>query len=297
MNDRANDACAAEPAICVTVLAHDEERRIATCLNSLPLDDANVAVHVVVNGSTDATADIASAIAEQHTNVKVHIFSEGGKARSWNRFVFEELSRFHNAHIFVDGDAEILPGSVAALASTLVNEPTANAASALPMNGRKAEHYQHQMRREHGLFGDLYALQGSFLARMKEEGIRLPDDVIGDDGLICAMAKTDLCDETHWQDPRVAICESAGFLCAPVSLLSPLSWRMQYRRMINYSVRHFQNRMISQIMRQQGPKGLPRLLSTLYASQLPSMRPRSNPQLALFDRIALKRMERAAKQG
>ncbi len=279
--------------ICIAVLAHNEAARIATCLNSLPLNDPDVAIHVVVNGSTDATASIASDIASKASNVRVHIFEEGGKARSWNRFLFDELTAFHATHVFVDGDAEVVPGSIAALKATLEAQPGANAASALPMNGRKAAYYQQAMREEHGMFGDLYALRGHFLSRMKAANIRLPDDVIGDDGLICAMAKTDLADESRWRNQRVAICEGAGFLCAPVRLLSPASWHMQYRRMINYSVRHFQNAMISRIMCDAGPKGLPRQLSDIYRRELSALQPRSSPALFWFDRLALRRMARA----
>lgn len=284
-----------KPSICIAVLAHNEEARIAACLNSLPLGEKDVAIHVLVNGSNDATAAIAGGVAAAARNVTVHIFREGGKARSWNRFLFDELDGFHETHIFVDGDAEIVPGSIEALKLALKAKPRANAASGLPMNGRKMAYYQQAMRREHGLFGDLYAVRGDFLQRMKQGYIRLPDDVIGDDGLICAMAKTDLGDESQWNDYRVAVCDAAGFLCAPVSALSPVSWRMQYRRMINYSVRHYQNAMISRIMRDTGPKGLPRLLSDIYRRELPGMQPRGRPELFWFDRLALKRMARAVE--
>lgn len=284
-----------KPSICIAVLAHNEEARIAACLNSLPLGEKDVSIHVLVNGSNDATAAIAGGVAAAARNVTVHIFREGGKARSWNRFLFDELDGFHETHIFVDGDAEIVPGSIEALKLALKAKPRANAASGLPMNGRKMAYYQQAMRREHGLFGDLYAVRGDFLQRMKQGYIRLPDDVIGDDGLICAMAKTDLGDESQWNDYRVAVCDAAGFLCAPVSALSPVSWRMQYRRMINYSVRHYQNAMISRIMRDTGAKGLPRLLSDIYRRELPGMQPRGRPELFWFDRLALKRMARAVE--
>lgn len=286
-----------KPSICIAVLAHNEEARIAACLNSLPLGEKDVAIHVLVNGSTDATAAIAGGVAAAARNVRVHIYREGGKARSWNRFLFDDLNSFHETHIFVDGDAEITPGSIEALRQTLKQKPQANAASGLPMNGRKMAYYQQAMQREHGLFGDLYALRGNFLRRMKQGGIRLPDDVIGEDGLICAMAKTDLADESCWNNERVVVCEGAGFLCAPVSTLSPQSWRMQYRRMVNYSVRHYQNAMISRIMRDAGPKGLPRLLSEIYRRELPGMQPRGLPQLFWFDRLALKHMARAVEPG
>ena len=146
------------------------------------------------------------------------------------------------------------------------------------------------MRREHGLFGDLYALRGDFLARMKAKAIRLPDDLIGDDGLLAAMAKTDLANEDNWDDARIAVCQGAGFLCEPVQLFAPQSWRLQYRRMINYSMRHFQNRMISKIMRSVGPVGLPRQMSQLYKQELPRLASRALFPEYLFDRIALRRM-------
>ncbi|MCC6478886.1 MAG: glycosyltransferase, partial [Sphingomonadaceae bacterium] len=88
-----------KPPICIAVLAHNEEERIAACLNSLPLGDAQVAIHVIVNGSTDATAAIAGGVAAAARNVRAHIYSEGGKARSWNRFLFDDLKSFHETHI------------------------------------------------------------------------------------------------------------------------------------------------------------------------------------------------------
>lgn len=283
----------AMPPICITVLAHNEEARIARCLQSLPLWDIGVAVHVVVNGSSDATAEIASDIAATAPNVSVHIFEAGGKARSWNRFLFDTLEEFHRHHIFVDGDAEVIPGSIAVLARALDDNPSANAACGMPMNGRRMRAYQQQMRDEHGLFGDLYALRGEFLGRMKQAGLRLPDDLVGDDGLVAALAKTDLRSESDWDDRRVVLCEAAGFMCAPVGPFNPVSWRMQYRRMRNYSVRHYQNAMISKIMRDKGPSALPRAMADLYRRELPGCKPRSTLPEYWFDRVALKQMAAA----
>jgi hypothetical protein len=125
---------------------------------------------------------------------------------------------------------------------------------------------------------------------MRARGIRLPDDLIGDDGLIAALAATDLQDESHWNRARVAPCENAGFHCEPVKALHPRTWRMQYRRMINYSVRHFQNRIISDIMRGEGPERLPERLAMLYPAYLPRFRFRRSLKMAWFDYLALQRM-------
>lgn len=280
--------------ITIAVLAHNEERRIETCLDSLPLGRADCAIHVIVNGSSDRTADLARAIAAKTDNLTVHDWPEGGKARSWNRFVFDTLAGFSDCHVFVDGDAELAPGSIDALARTLAENGLANAASGLPLNGRAHEKYRADIIAERGLFGDLYAVSGDFLARMKAAGIRMPDDLINDDGLICALAKTDLGHESDWDDKRVEPCPDAGFFCEEVRLASPHTMRVQYKRMINYSVRHFQNAIMRSIMRGPGPAGMPRYLKDHYPEMLGGFSPRRSLMWWWFDRQALKRMADAA---
>lgn len=275
--------------VAIAVMAHNEEQRIARCLESLPLGEAGYDIHVVVNGTTDRTAQIARGFA----GVTVHDWEQGGKSRSWNRFVFDTPVPSARHFVFVDGDAQVQSGSISALVKRL-NEGGVNAASAFPGNGRRVEAYREEMRREHGLFGDLYALHGNFVARMREADIRLPDDLIGDDGLLCALAKTDLGNEDDWQDARVATVESAAFLCDPVRL-TPTDLLLQARRMRNYSLRHFQNRIVSDIMRGPGPTALPDRLASLYAHYLAQFRPRLDPRLWWFDRQALAAMARAAE--
>ena len=274
--------------VIVGVLAHNEERRIGACLASLPLDHPKLDVHVIVNGSQDRTSKIARQVGGER--VKVHDWPEGGKSRSWNRFVFDSNLGPAPCWIFVDGDAEVLPGSLDSLIQTFTAIPQANAVAAMPCNGRRVEAYRREMIRTHGLFGDLYALSGEFVERMRASQIRLPDDLIGDDGLLAAMAKTDLADESNWQDARVALCSNAGFLCEPVSLTSIASWYLQYRRMINYSQRYFQNKIISSIMRSVGPAGLPERLSKTYPHWIEGFHPRRSPKCWWFDHVALKRM-------
>lgn len=275
----------AAAGIVVCVLAHNEERRIARCLSSLPLGRDGVVVHVVVNGSSDRTAEIARSFP-----VTVHDWAQGGKARSWNRFVLDTPGLEGEAFVFVDGDAEVVPGSIEALARALADNPDANAASGLPANGRRAEAYRRELIATRGLFGDLYALSGRFVERLRASGLRLPEDLIGDDSLVGALAKTDLADESDWREERIVPCLEAGFLCEPTALTSPASLRGQYARMVNYSVRHFQNHIVSQIMRRAGPAGLPRRMAEIYPQWLPRFAPRRNPVWFWFDRMALARM-------
>src|SRR3546814_6943196 len=71
--------------------------------------------------------------------------------------------------------------------------------------------------------------------------------------------------------------------------------RIQYRRMINYSVRRYQNQIISRVMQNEGPTGLPARLAQLYSAHLPSFKIRPSPALAWFDYQALRRIRRAAE--
>ena len=277
--------------IAVGIFAHQEERRIGTCLASLPLDRADTVYHILVNGSTDSTAARARDIAAGRANVRVHDIAQGGKSRTWNHLIHDLLDGTDEAVILLDGDAQIAPGSIDALVAA-VGCNGINAAAGMPLNGRMAAHYRHLLSTDGGLFGDLYALSGHFVNRIRARRLRLPDDLIGDDGLVAAWAHTDLQTDAAWQRERVIACEEAGFLCEPVRLTNPASWRMQYRRMTNYSLRFFQNRIVSDIMGREGPDGLPRELRSLYAAWLPCFTPRSGPT-GFFDRKALARMRQA----
>ena len=272
--------------VVIAVLAYNEERRIGRCLASLPLGEAGFDVHVVVNGSHDQTATIARSFAE----VTVHEYTQGGKSRSWNRFMLDTPGVAGRHYVFVDGDAQVQGGSIAALVAAL-DASGANAASAFPGNGRRVEAYRETMRREHGLFGDLYALSGDFVHRLRQSDIRLPEDLIGDDGLIGALAKTDLGHLDDWKNDRVVTVEGAAFLCDPITM-SPADLTLQARRMRNYSVRHFQNLIITSILSGEGPGGLPKRTADLYPLYLPGFRPRRDPMAWWFDRQALKLMRR-----
>lgn len=279
--------------LAVLIFAHQEERRIGLCLGSMPLDRPDTLFHVLVNGTTDATVARAKAAAGGRTNVIVHDIPQGGKSRTWNHAVHTLLTGDEEAVIFMDGDAEIVAGSFDALVACLVAHPDANAAAGMPMNGRMAAAYRDGLRVEGGLFGDLYALSGRFVAEIQARGLRLPDDLIGDDGLVAAWAHTGLGRDAQWVHERVVMCDRAGFLAEQVSLARPSTWAMQYKRLINYSVRFYQNRIVSDIMAREGPDGLPARLSSLYPDWLPRWRPR--PGLTgWFDRKALSRMRKAA---
>jgi glycosyltransferase involved in cell wall biosynthesis len=280
--------------ISVGIFAHNEAHRIAASLHSLPLHREDIRFHLLVNGSSDSTAEIARSIAANHPSLIVHDLPQGGKSRTWNHYIHHLIRSDESHFVFMDGDATLTPNAIDALCASLDSFPMANAASGMPMNGRQHRKYQETLRRDRGLFGDLYALSAGFVQRIRDQGLHLPNDLIGDDGLIGAWARCDLRNEKDEDRMRIVPCEAAGFYCQPFSMQSPAAWRLQYKRMINYSVRHFQNRMISAIMRDNGPyggaAGLPEKMADLYPAWLGQMRARSHPKFWWFDHRALRRM-------
>jgi GT2 family glycosyltransferase len=78
--------------VAVAIFAHQEERRIAGCLGSLPLDRPDTIFHVLVKGTTDRTVARARAAAAGRAHVIVHDIAAGGKSRTWNHFVHHLLT-------------------------------------------------------------------------------------------------------------------------------------------------------------------------------------------------------------
>lgn len=275
----------------VAIFAHNEERRIAGCINSLPTTSDTFEFHLLVNGTNDATTDIARTMTAGLPNFHIHDLQFGGKARTWNHFVDAMFDHTASACLFVDGDVEVMPGSLEAMVSTLTTNIHANGVNAMPVTGRKREIYRAGILDDHGLFGALYGLRSGFLARLKATGIRLPNDLVGDDGLIGALAKTDLGPESDWDKTRIANCETAQFRFEETDWRVPTTWGLQFRRMINYSVRRYQNMIVTQIMRGPGPTALPAAMRETYPEywHLFDIRPKYAP----FDWLAKQRMRRS----
>ena len=277
----------------VAIFAHQEERRIAGCINSLPLSSDAFEFHLLVNGTTDRTAAIARSLTSTSPHFHIYDRPDGGKARTWNYFLDHLFDEAAPAVLFVDGDAEVMPGALAAMLETLDRNPGANGVNALPLAGRKQDSYSEQMLADHGLFGALYGLRGAFLKRLKASGVRLPIDLIGDDGLIAALAKTDLRNESHWDKTRIANCPDARFRFEETDWRVPATWGLQWRRLVNYSVRRYQNQIISGIMRGPGPSALPVTMRETYAAHIDSFDIRA--RYAPFDWLAKRRIARAIR--
>ncbi|MHB1354180.1 MAG: glycosyltransferase family 2 protein [Thiobacillus sp.] len=253
-----------KPAWPVAVFAHNEARNIVACLDSLQGGSQPIDCYVLANACSDGTEALVRDYAERLPNVHLVSIALGDKANAWNVFVHELAPAGAPYYFFIDGDVRATPGSLDALAQQLARHAGANGASALPCSGRGVEAFRRDMLKDRGVAGNLYALRGSFVARIRERGIAMPVGTIGEDALMGAMLKWDLRGDTRWDDSKVVVAEEAGFTFDSVSPWRSREWRKYFRRRVRYSVRAYQNRMLGRAIQPAGFEALPCHVRELY---------------------------------
>lgn len=250
----------------VAVFAHNEERNIERCLGSLHAAGCpqSATVAVLVNGSTDRTASIVTQYAKTRETVKLILISLGDKANAWNEFVHTHAPS-EGIVVFVDGDVVAAPGSIAALARALSENSTALIASAVPGSGRNRQAQVDSVLKEHGVQGNLYAVRAQFLQKIRSAGVRMPVGFVREDGLIGALAKWDLDPlGAPWNDTRVVPVRESRFLFDSIPMWSVRGWRQYFRRRVRYSLGHFENAMLGQVLKSAGPTAIPATVTELY---------------------------------
>lgn len=282
------------------VLAHNEERVIRACLDSIFASDPERAfeVFVMANGCSDRTEDIVRAYGGQRPEVHLVSIALGDKCNAWNVFVHETVPQFGldaEVYFFMDGDATATPGSFSAMARALEQHAAAHAASAVPVSGRNAARDAREIIDEHGLVANLYSLRGSFVKRLQQLGVRIPLKQEGDDGLIGALVKWDLEPRNVvFDDALIVPCADAGFAFEPMSLSRPADWIAYWKRAVRYGRRLYEFQLLGPKLKAEGLAGMPRDITELYrrADTLPLL---WNGPYTLSNWVALREMRRLGR--
>ncbi len=254
------------------VLAHNEEKHIVACLDSLfngepgqPLE-----VYVMANGCTDRTEELTRAYSARRPEVHLVSISLGDKCNAWNVFVHDIVPTRcpgRSVYFFMDGDARSTPGSLRVMASALAGESYAHAASAPPASGRNVAHDRQELVAQRGLVANLYALRGSFIPRLVADGVRLPLKLEGDDGLLGALIKWDLDPKNNQFDhQRIVPCPDAGFEFESVSPFSLSGLRGYWKRAVRYGRRRYEFELLGKELKGKGLQGMPSDITRIYAN-------------------------------
>lgn len=254
----------------VMVLAHNEEKHIKACLDSIfssgcphPLE-----AYVMANGCTDATEDVVREYGLRQPGAKLVSIALGDKCNAWNVFIHETVPTHcpdRSTYFFMDGDARSVPGSFDAMHRALQRESHAHAASAPPVSGRNAAHDRKELLTERGLVANLYALRAEFVWRLMDLGVRLPLKLEGDDGLLGALVKWDLDPKNKGFDhQRIVPCADAGFAFESFSPVSWATWRVYWKRAVRYGRRRYEFTILGRRLKAQGLAALPRDVTETY---------------------------------
>jgi glycosyltransferase involved in cell wall biosynthesis len=283
----------------VMVLAHNEEKRIKKCLDSIYAAEPGrkFAIFVMANGCTDSTEALVREYGKTHEGVSLVSIDIGCYCNAWNVFIHETI-RAHaldsDVYFFMDGDGRVWPGSFSEMAKGLAENPEANAAGSVPKTGRSMEKDTRELIENRSFVANLYCLRGRMVRDFQAKNVRLPVKMEGDDGIIGALVKWDLDPRQEWNHNRIVSCPKAGFLFDPVSPLDIHAWRPYLRRLIRYGRRRYEFDLLRPRLKKMGLKGLPQHISEIY-HESKSLKLRWQGIYTITNFIALMQLRKYAK--
>lgn len=280
----------------VGVFAHNEAKSIQRCLDAIRTADpaVQIRVEVLVNGTTDDTMAVVGAYRpRENVTVTAHDIAIGDKANAWNVFT-HTLAGEADLYVYTDGDCWLDADGLDAMARAARTAEGVNLLAGMPLTGRSRESLRADMLRHHHVAGNFYALLPDFVQRIRQHDVHMPVGLIGDDSIIGALAMWDLEPFSEWRVERVLPCPEAGYNYRSRNLLSPDDIRQQFKRMVRYSMRWHQLRMLDEVLKDGGLAAMPSHVDELYRDRLADRQPRHDLSNLLWDWLALRRMRRAA---
>lgn len=280
------------PFVSAAVFAYNEEGSIAAALDRLDAcgSEADLRVHVLVNGCTDGTERVVRGYQARRITVVPVVIAEGDKANAWNHYTHEVAPPEAAFHLFTDGDMLVRPGSITAFLRRFEEAPHANGCAGLPVSGRSRKAFRCKLVQRHEMAGNLYAVRGNCLMEFRRRGVRLPFGMFGEDGLVTALIKYDLDMRGRQDDARITAAEDAGFAFVSLSPWRPDHWRIYRKRKMRYAVRQHQASLIYDHLKSRGTAAMPAHVLDLYRCCGSRLRLRWNGFETLFDWVALRRI-------
>ncbi|MEO0586676.1 MAG: glycosyltransferase family A protein [Planctomycetota bacterium] len=230
------------------VFARNEAAHLPAAVASL-LDDPAApriaSVHLLVNGCTDDTPAVAARLADADSRVTAHELPVGDKCNAWNAYLHDITPALaadgdDATHVFMDGDVRCGPAAVQGLTARLADQPHADACAGLPLSGRNRDAMAKLVTDRRWLFGNLYAVRGTHVARLRDAGFRLPLGLMGNDHLITRAVKTRLPDATDVDDNRLTWAPGVGYAFDSLNPWNLADARLYRRRQVTYALRHEQ---------------------------------------------------------
>lgn len=204
-------------------------------------------VDIIVNGNqaladamvnSPALNDVAQT---EQTPVRLWYLELGDKAHAWNEAIYR-IAPCADAHVFVDGYVRLDQESVQSLCEALIEQRSALAASGIPRAGRSSAGLARTLREQGGLHGNLYALSGTAVLRLRHLGFKLPLGIYRNDGMLGAALAFGLDFHSRQWLPkeRIALPKSAGWDITPLRWWNVFHVAVQLRRRLKQAQGEFE---------------------------------------------------------
>lgn len=175
---------------------------------------ASLAIDLLINGNSTLAFELRSRLStsmwwKSGATIRLWSVPQPDKAHTWNQYL-HVLAPVADIAFFMDGYVTVEPDAFAEMAEALQRRPTALAATCLPTTGRSAQEIRRRMLAEGGLHGNLYALTGATMQRLRREGFRLPRGIYRNDSALGAALAFDLDPARNiWSWDRIAVVPDA----------------------------------------------------------------------------------------
>jgi glycosyltransferase involved in cell wall biosynthesis len=229
--------------ISVAIFAHNEERNLERAVRCLLSGRASaseiVQLHILANGCTDRTLDIARKLSSEDNRIITHDIAFGDKSNAWNFYAYFADSD-SEVHCFTDGDCWVSEDALFSARDCLRMSSDSCALAGLPLSGRSREELSSYITRYGWIFGGFYAIKGNCLRDLVMDDVRLPIGLVGDDGYVGNFVKS-FARKTRNGDRNSVISSPAiGYAFDEIRPLSVFGIRQYVNRQANYLIRQRQ---------------------------------------------------------
>ncbi|MEN8140608.1 MAG: glycosyltransferase [Thermodesulfobacteriota bacterium] len=277
----------------IAVFAHNEENGIQKTINSILCsftDNEDFVITVLANGCTDSTVEIVRSMQQTCSQIVLREIQIGDKCNAWNEYVYSVCDDVF-CHWFCDADVTFSRGSFQLMLRKLKRYEESVAVAGVPLSGRGKNKYCEMIKKEGVIFGNLYAVKSSFLAKVRDENFKLPVGFLVDDNLIGRIICTSI-DRGNAPDfSRVVYDENAGYF---VDSLNPFLFsdiRLYFNRLVRYRLGELQQEKLRPIPYSQFPEDLDDINRVIY-SELAND---PIPFRKFIDRGVVKRLEQKCR--
>lgn len=228
----------------IAVFARNEQLNLRACVQSIirNLDHCDdLRIHILINGCTDRTADIAEDLKRETMGRVVPVsLPIGDKCNAWNSYVHDHLDTQSPLHFFMDGDVRVWGNSLITMRDAMAGNPDAQAIAAQPSTGRNRQKLVRWMIERNWIYGNLYAVRTSHLMALRDREVRLPLGLVGNDCLITQLLKLVPPDLQQYNGLQIIHHPDARFCFDPLSPWRAVDWGIYRRRSVTNRLRAYQ---------------------------------------------------------